>query len=79
MEPCRSCSMALVVLMMSVKTSQASDQVAGNLIQFNENGAWCWYQDPRLVVDEANDTVLISSIATTEGVDGKARAATWTS
>ena len=65
--------MAWMVLMTSSKISSAKDQVAGNLIQFNENGAWCWYQDPRLVVDPANDTLLVSSIATTEGVDGDSR------
>ncbi len=27
------------------------DQVNGNLIQFSDNGAWCWYQDERSVVD----------------------------
>ena len=27
------------------------DQVSGNLIQFNDNGAWCWYQDERAVID----------------------------
>lgn len=48
--------------MMGAKISLAKDEVAGNLIQFNENGAWCWYQDPRLVVDPTNDTLLISSV-----------------
>ena len=66
-------AMAWAVVMMGSKISSAKDQVAGNLIQFNENGAWCWYQDPRLVVDPASDTLLISSIAAAEGVDGSAR------
>jgi putative BNR repeat neuraminidase len=66
-------STAWMVLMIGSKMSSAKDEVAGNLIQFNENGAWCWYQDPRLVVDPANDTLLISSIGAAEGVDGDAR------
>jgi hypothetical protein len=65
--------MAWMALMMGSKISSAKDEVAGNLIQFNENGAWCWYQDPRLVVDPANDTLLISSVGAAEGVDGDAR------
>jgi len=64
----------LAVLVARIKTSSAADLVAGNLIQFNENGAWCWYQDPRLVIDKVNNTVLISSVANSEGIDGDSRA-----
>jgi hypothetical protein len=67
-------SMAWMVLIMGAQISPAADLVAGNLIQFNDNGAWCWYQDPRLLIDKANNTVLISSIATFEGIDGDSRA-----
>jgi hypothetical protein len=49
------------------------DRVAGTLIQFNENGAWCWYQDPRVLFDPASNTLLISSIGTSEGIDGADR------
>ena len=73
----RSAPFALVfaatVVIMGIEICMATDHVAGNLIQFNENGAWCWYQDPRLVIDPANRTLLISSIATSEGVDGANR------
>ena len=64
----------IVVLMMSTQEVRATDRVVGNLIQFNENGAWCWYQDPRLVVDPANRTLLVSSIATKDGFEGDSRA-----
>src|SRR5215208_1083190 len=47
---------------------------AGNLITFNDNGAWCWYQDPRVVYDPSNNTLLISSVAASEGPDGASRA-----
>jgi hypothetical protein len=70
--------LVLLVLAMATASTRTADgtradSVAGNLIQFDENGAWCWYQDPRLVVDPANQTLLVSSIATTEGLDGKKR------
>lgn len=65
--------LAWVELMAIAKTSPAKDHVAGNLIQFNSNGAWCWYQDPRLVVDPANDTLLVSSIAASDGFQGDDR------
>jgi len=64
----------MAVLVARMETSSAADLVVGNLIQFNENGAWCWYQDPRVVIDKANDTVLISSVANSEGSDGDTRA-----
>ena len=27
----------------------AADDVADRVITFNDNGAWCWYQDPRVL------------------------------
>jgi hypothetical protein len=63
----------LAVVVRSVTLSFAADQVDGNLIQFNENGAWCWYQDPRVLIDKSNNTVLICSVANSRGVDGDRR------
>jgi len=48
--------------------------VAGGLIVFNDNGAWCWYQDERVVVDAAKGTLLVGSVASGEGADGTDRA-----
>jgi hypothetical protein len=36
--------------------------VHGNLIQFDGNGCWCWYQDERAVVDPNNGHVLVNSV-----------------
>jgi hypothetical protein len=44
------------------------------LITFNDNGAWCWYQDPRVVHDPANNTLLVASVAAAEGPGGAERA-----
>lgn len=49
-------------------------RAAENPITFNDNGAWCWYQDPRIIHDPANNTLLISSVAASEGPDGANRA-----
>ena len=49
------------------------DLVKGNLIQFNDNGAWCWYQDERAVVDSINGRLIIGSIANNRGVGGTGR------
>src|SRR5678809_1559714 len=61
---------AFIVLVLSPLNLFAADA----LITFNDNGAWCWYQDPRIVHDPANNTLLISSVAASEGPDGAARA-----
>lgn len=34
------------------------------------NAGWCWYQDPRAIVDAACGNVIFASIAGGEGVDG---------
>lgn len=51
----------------------AADRVSGNLILFNDNGAWCWYQDERAVVDTRAGTLLMGSVAASEGVCGEVR------
>jgi hypothetical protein len=49
------------------------DLVAGNLVQFNENGAWCWYQDERAVVDQAAGRIIVGSVASGTGTGGSLR------
>jgi hypothetical protein len=52
---------------------EARDLVKGNLIQFNDNGAWSWYQDERAVVDAAGGKLIIGSDASDNGVGGSLR------
>ncbi len=40
-----------------------ADAVVGKLIQFNDNGGWCWYQDERAVVDTKSNKLVIASEA----------------
>ena len=61
---------AFILLLLAPLNVFAEDK----LITFNDNGAWCWYQDPRVVHDPANNTLIISSVAASEGPDGAARA-----
>ncbi|MDE3057422.1 MAG: hypothetical protein KGJ59_05650, partial [Bacteroidota bacterium] len=49
------------------------DIVHGNLIQFNDNGAWCWYQDERAVVDTAQGKLIVGSVASDNGAGGSSR------
>ena len=43
--------------------------VDGQLIEYNKNGAWCWFQDERVVVDTVNSKLVIGSAANGGGVD----------
>ena len=37
--------------------------MVGTLIQFNDNGAWCWYQDERALVDTKANKILLGTVA----------------
>jgi hypothetical protein len=50
-----------------------SDIVNGNLIQFNDNGAWCWYQDERAIIDTTGGKLIVGSVASNNGVGGPPR------
>lgn len=40
----------------------------------NDNGAWCWFQDERALVDPETQTLVVGSIAVMEGQGGQGRA-----
>ena len=40
----------------------------------NDNGAWCWFQDERAIVDPETQTLVVGSIAVAEGPGGEGRA-----
>ncbi|HTQ38178.1 MAG TPA: BNR-4 repeat-containing protein [Pirellulales bacterium] len=54
-------------------SDQPKDVVAGKLVVFNDNGAWCWYQDKRVIVDPVAGTMLIGSVANKAGMGGEPR------
>jgi hypothetical protein len=43
------------------------------IVTLNDNGAWCWYQDERVLIDPTNNTMLVGSIAAAEGLGGPGR------
>ena len=49
------------------------DLVAGNLIQFNDNGAWSWYMDERAVMDPFANRLIVGGDANATGVGGSPR------
>lgn len=65
------------ILLLLIPTAMAltqtpQDYVLGNLIQFNDNGLWCWFQDERAVVDRQTHKVILGSDASGTGVGGSA-------
>ncbi|MDZ7725416.1 MAG: T9SS type A sorting domain-containing protein [candidate division KSB1 bacterium] len=63
----------LIILFSRAPAQPEHDRVDGNLIQFNDNGAWCWYQDERAVIDIAHDKLILGSNASGDGVGGSSR------
>jgi hypothetical protein len=54
----------LVILFVNAGSGQTvRDYVNGNLIQFNDNGAWCWFQDERAIIDTNNGKLIVGSVA----------------
>jgi len=46
-------------------------QVKNEIIVFNDNGGWSWFQDERAIID--NDKLIIGSVADASGTDGSTR------
>jgi BNR repeat-containing family member len=49
------------------------DLVNGNLIQFNDNGAWSWYMDERVVIDKTAGKLVVGYDLSGSGVGGSPR------
>jgi len=49
------------------------DIVNGNLIQFNDNGLWCWFQDERVIVDTVGGKMVLGTDASSVGTGGQPR------
>jgi len=58
----------------SIALALPPDLVAGNLIQFNDNGNWTWYSDERSVIDIARGNLVVGSDACGIGMGGSVRA-----
>ncbi len=69
----RGVAAALALFASSAAPAWAVNDVAGSLIQFNDNGAWSWFQDERAIVDSAAGKILVSSVAAAAGAGGAAR------
>ena len=45
----------------------AQDRVHGHLINFQDNGAWSWFEDERSIVDPLRGRILVGSCADNGG------------
>jgi hypothetical protein len=52
---------------------QTRDLVGGNLIQFNDNGAWTWYSDERAIVDSVGGKLVVGVDVNGAGLGGSPR------
>lgn len=54
----------------------ATNDLAGTLIQFNDNGGWSWFEDERAIVDPSAGTagkIIVSSVGNASGLGGATR------
>ena len=61
----------LLLGLVGCAAAQTPDFVAGELIELNDNGGWCWFQDERAIVD--GDLLIVGTVADDSGADGAAR------
>src|SRR5213595_2806464 len=46
--------------LLGTNDSFPTNYVAGTLIQLNDNGAWSWFMDPRVIVDDGK--LIVGSV-----------------
>jgi hypothetical protein len=63
-----------VAAISSAAPSRAANEVAGELIVFNDNGAWSWFESERVIFDSERQKILLSSVANAQGREGQGRA-----
>jgi len=50
--------------------TKPGDMVNGNLIQFNDNGAWTWYSDERAIIDPNGEKLVVGMDISGTGFGG---------
>ncbi|MBN1761135.1 MAG: hypothetical protein JW863_22595, partial [Chitinispirillaceae bacterium] len=57
---------AVIFLVVALNTmaQQGSNWVDGELYTYISNGAWCWFQDERAVIDTAKNKLIVASTNT---------------
>ena len=63
----------IIILLYIAAFGQTEDIVQGNLIQFNDNGLCCWFQDERVIVDKVNGKAILGIDESQSGTGGSPR------
>ncbi|MBN1308649.1 MAG: hypothetical protein JXA18_12065 [Chitinispirillaceae bacterium] len=61
--------LTVVLIAFTARSQTGANYVDGNLITFTNNGAWCWFQDERAVVDTVKHKLVVGSTNSNAGVD----------
>jgi hypothetical protein len=67
------CVVVVVVVGGAAVRAMAADEVAGNLVLVNDNAAWSWFEDERVIVDPMAGTLLAGTIGDASGAGGAGR------
>ena len=59
-----------LVALATASTCSASDIIAGNSVQFDDNGIWTWYSDPRATVDTKRNRLVVGCVENANGLGG---------
>jgi hypothetical protein len=54
---------------LSSSSQTQKDYADGDVITFNSNGVWCWFQDERAVVDTVKQKLVIGSVTSSGGIE----------
>lgn len=57
--------------------ASGSNWVNGEMLEFNDNGGWCWYQDERVLVDTDTGKLIIGSVASGGSRDKNVEVVHW--
>jgi hypothetical protein len=60
---------SICLMQLSLNGQTEKDYVNGNLVTFNNNGVWCWFQDERAVVDTVKQKLVIGSVTSSGGIE----------
>ncbi|APR82223.1 Hypothetical protein A7982_07572 [Minicystis rosea] len=63
----------LAAVTSACSAEEAAPAAASDVVVFNDNGGWCWYQDERVIFDPRAGALLIGSVASAKGPGGKTR------
>ncbi len=60
-------------ILIAARAQAGSDVVNGNLAQFNDNGAWTWFSDDRVIVDPVGGKMVVGVDVSGVGFGGSPR------